>query len=725
MQDHAHTLDVSVNHTAVVPRFLARPYDKWTIRDVDFAPVSSDELGHVLRPVARPELCQNFSHEEIEALQKEGQLKVSHDFFLPAKAQARNTGAEFKLTDLPPKKLRKVLFRKHMCDGILRLEAEKATSRSDAALEKAIEGPYGEFIAHETARQTTDGRCGTDTLVPNRPSPTTMRKWLRRYEACGYTTASLCDSYGRSGNRTPRFGGEERALLDEFADKYASRLKPTKAQLYFNLKAKIEQVNSERASTGLRQLACPSRGALERAIAELDPFHVFAGREGEEAARKKFFIVRSGPDVTRPLERVELDEWNISLQTMLEKADVWSRLSADQKAAVQRKRLWLSTALDTLTRCILAARIIETPSGSAAVATLEMAVNDKSAYAEAAGCETAWDMIGTPEGIVTDSGSSYISYEFRAAATDLESEVMFPPAGLPQMRGRQERFFRTLHKQLIARFDGRTFENVVAKGDYDSEAHAIVDVEELSRIIVRYIVDVYHNTPHSGLGGETPRNAWLRLTKQHPIIPPPDPDLNRHIFGTTVERRITNEGIRFLGLQYQSLELQRLRREVGQKPILVRIDPLDISHISVREAKGWRTVACEQSGFDGVSISQWLAAERTLRRSNANMAALSQAVVHRAVLDIQEFAEKATERACIGSPILAAADFERFEQERFRTFGFARGTEDGPPVLDEPEANDESTSAVPFDIPTDALEPAPHASASGDDEDDSDWFMED
>ena len=45
------------------------------------------------------------------------------------------------------------------------------------------------------------------------------------------------------------------------------------------------------------------------------------------------------------------------------------------------------------------------------------------------------------------------------------------------------------------------------KGDYDSAAFANVVAEMLGRALVRYIVDVYHNTPHNGLGGQTPNDA--------------------------------------------------------------------------------------------------------------------------------------------------------------------------------------------------------------------------
>ncbi|GLQ56565.1 hypothetical protein [Devosia nitrariae] len=88
-----------------------------------------------------------------------------------------------------------------------------------------------------------------------------------------------------------------------------------------------------------------------------------------------------------------------------------------------------------------------------------------------------------------------LDYSFRAANVDLGARLHITPAKSPTARARHERLYRTLHDMLISRYSGRSFENVVVKGDYDSEANAVLDYEELGRAIVRFIVDVYHLAP--------------------------------------------------------------------------------------------------------------------------------------------------------------------------------------------------------------------------------------
>lgn len=677
-------------HTSTAPRWNLSHQDKITIDGNEYSPATYDWIGHVLRRVDNPDLHESFTHEEFHALRQAGRLSIDPGFYKKTKAKLRLPHGTSRITDLSPKTQTKVLWRKTICDRILKLEAEGKVSRSDKSLKAAV----AQIVAELLTREFANGRCGSaDVSVKRPPSPRALRRWLRKYEACNYDAMAFVDGWSRCGDRrSVRFGAEERALMSKFADMYMSTRQPRKSDLLHDLHAEIDRQNEEREQQGLRPLHKPSRKAFERVINALDPFAVEAGRTSPEAARKKFFIVRGGLDVTRPLERVEIDETLIPLQKILIDAGIWETLSPKLKDEVKRGRYWLSAAIDAATRCYTAALLVDKLSASTAVATLEMAVNDKSTYAAAAGCITPWDMYGSIESVVQDSGSQFLSHEYCSAATDMGAELLFPPAGLPQMRARTERSFRTLNG-LFSRLDGQTFANVVAKGDYDAEARATLDIAEIGRMIVRWIVDVYHNTPHSGLGGETPRNAWLRLTRDFPVLPSPEPDVNRHIFGVTLERRIGNEGIRVLGLRYQSLQLQRLRAEVHQKSVLVRVNPADLGKISVRTKEGWCEVSCVKSGFDGVSVTRWLEAESLLRRTNASMAALALPVVQQAIRDIQETADQATRRAGIASPILGSAEIAKFEKARFRDFEIAPDAGDAPAIFEPMDELEPPTAA--------------------------------
>ena len=684
----------------VVPRYRFGSTSTVLIEGTAYVPASDDEHGHVFRRVDNPAVVESFTHDDIHGLVGGGLLVENEAGLSVARSALALAEPACRLTDLPAKERRTILFRQHMCDGMLRQIAIGKASRSDASMSEAIPKIYGEYVSHEIARQTVDGRCGTAVTLLNSPSPTTLRKWLRRYERFGLKALSLRRRYHASGNTVPRLGETERVVLERFAQRYASRRKPTQASLLLEMKAVVARINRFRKARGIATIRCPGKTALANRIAALNQFHVLAGREGVDVARRRLAIVRSELDVTAPLERVEMDECKLPIQKLLQDLGVWKTLDDRIKDAVVKARLWASTAIDTRSRCFLALRLIRNPCAAAAVATLEMAVSDKTEIARAAGCRSPWDMHGGIDTIAVDAGSGYISDEFTACVADLGCELLRPQAKQPRLRGRQERAYGTIHSVLIAMLDGRSFRDVVEKGDYDSEANATLDEVRFGQLLVRYVVDVYHNTPHAGLGGQTPRNAWLELRKRFGVPLPPTADERRHIFGTLLERRVTKNGVRFMGLFYQSPELYALLAGRSRTDVLIRVDPSDLGSISVRLPNGRLTVPCRRHGMDGVTLDHWLMAAMSLRSRFRSEAAASEDVVLDAVRDIRAAAEGARRRAGIASPILDFSDYARIEKSVFS--GFERTDAEIDDALFDVARND-ADGISPFEMPAEDI----------------------
>ncbi|GLQ56564.1 Mu transposase C-terminal domain-containing protein [Devosia nitrariae] len=115
----------------------------------------------------------------------------------------------------------------------------------------------------------------------------------------------------------------------------------------------------------------------------------------------------------------------------------------------------------------------------------------------------------------------------------------------------------------------------------------------------------------------------------------------RHIFGVTLERRIGGHGIRVLGLNYQSEDLQRMRSRSMGKPVFVRLDPDNIGYVSVKTEHGWISVKCQRQGFDGVSMTQWLMATMRIRKENESKAKVHEMVIYAAMQAIRGLAARA------------------------------------------------------------------------------------
>ncbi len=200
--------------------------------------------------------------------------------------------------------------------------------------------------------------------------------------------------------------------------------------------------------------------------------------------------------------------------------------------------------------------------------------------------------------------------------------------------------FFVFEQKLLPRYSGRTFANVVQKGDYDAEANASVPLEVLARALVRFVADEYHNRPHGGLGGETLRNAWRRIVGQTGRIPVPDRDTRRAIFGVETPCTLDNSGVTVLGLRYQNRELFEHFTAKGASTVDVRLDHEDVGDASVRLGDDWVIVPCRTAGLRGVSLRAWKEAAFDLRERYRDEAAMSRPVVLAAVADLDDDARE-------------------------------------------------------------------------------------
>ncbi|MEA1647816.1 Mu transposase C-terminal domain-containing protein [Nitrospirillum sp. BR 11164] len=718
---------LSLVATAAAP-FRLTEFDKVTINGVEYRPEHMGEFGHTLRRLDHDDVFESFSHEEIHTLHRQSRLKVDRGWFTRTSARLRTSQKVESLPDLPQEVLRTVLWRQAFCDRFLAMVQERKATRSDASMAAAIAAINRNVAADLLRRQGGSGRCGTVLEIPVPPRPSTLRLWLKAYRDTGFDPLALIP--GKGGNIRPRKDAESWEFAARHAEEYASSERRTKSALFAQYNAALAIENERRLTEGRLPYQSVSHRTFDKMVDAIDPFHVAVGREGWEKARRMFGAVNGGKFVTRPLERIEMDEMQFDLHVLLIKAGVWSSLSKEQQKAVGKLRPWLSLAIDCATRCILAMRLtMDAPSPSSAIATLEMVVSDKSHLSAAAGAKTRWDMAGTFDEVVMDSGSAFIADLTKGVIAALKARAVYPPAGLPEMRGTVERIFGTLQRQFTRNFTGQTFENVVAKGDYDSEENASIDIEELNRTLILWVLDCYHNTPHAGLAGETPRNAWLRLTKQYGAAPPPNATQRRNIFGIVCERRIQAGGVCVLGIHYQSRELQQLRRTFRNQAVRVRVDRFDLGAISVQAPDGqWLSVKPAVGGLDlaGVTWREWRAATEELRRRHADMAKASASAVNAAILAIRDSSTAAAERAELGKVILRGEDFDAFDRKLGKPFEFVTGGQG----IEESDGEDDDIfgwtdggAALPAGPPMDRT-PLPEPAADVDDDACEDWVTE-
>lgn len=457
---------------------------------------------------------------------------------------------------------------------------------------------------------------------------------------------------------------------------YLSPDKPTIAKIVEDVEMAFAAENLVREADGKSPLKRPSRETIRREINDLGLFECTVAREGLEKARMKFAPVGQGLDVTRPLERVEMDEWMVDLRTLVAGADLKELLDDetckalglddedDEKGKkVKKVRMWLTVAICTTTRCILAMKLSPTPSARSAIQTIDMITRDKGVWADAVGALSPWNMSGTPEQIVTDCGSAFDNYDTRAAASDLGIDIMNAAGGIPELRARIERLFGTMSCGLMVRLTGRTFRNVAEKGSYDPDKRAAFDLDDLSEALVRWVIDVYHNKPHEGLGGETPAHCWNRLVERYGVAPMPSLKLRRLAMGTRLDKTVTKTGVTVLGVRYHSEELARWFMHAKSKDVRVRWYGEDLGAIAVELDGQWTEVPSVLGVFKGENAWVWRAALSEIRASVAAQKAVNEEVIFKALARLKDIDGAARARQGLLVTHMTAESLERAEDE--------------------------------------------------------------
>lgn len=627
--------------------------------------------GVLLKPVdeGAPEQFEPFHWHEVAKYIGARVLEVEKGYFGVENAIKRIH--QTKIFDLPPD----VILRARMCAEFLAAAEDvydtgEIYTRSDDSIRKFL----AKFEA-ENAAMVAEARGGKKerryrdkTLV----GPRQFRRLLKTFEENHFEPASLLPRY--QGRATAGRFDQSIKYIMEFARKYQSTDRPTMKACY----EKMVWDNNERGKRGEQTHELPSLRTFQRVIKELGDYESELGRTTNKLrVVRKYVFSKKGLRVTRPLQVVEMDEHEMDLVVLLTKNGIWDYLHADiRKRVSERRRAWISVALDVYSRSICGMRLLyDAPDGNSAVSTLAMVARVKNAETALNGTRSPWPQGGTPEAIHTDAGAGYVSAAFQAAAMALTKRHVIPPSKHPHLRGHVERFFGTLNQRYTHFFSGQTFSNVLLKDEYDSDKHAHITHDELSHLLVCLIVDCYHNTVQRGLYGLTPLQAWYRGSQlEGEVQAHPSADDYRDIFAITDKRRLCNTGIEILGNRYSSEELQILRKHWYNAELTVRINEQDISNISVkhRYTNDWITVPAVFDGLKNVTLFEWMETVRYINKHFAARAAHSQKLVRETIARVQEVSDVSREARGVGSPLLDASVIHRFEKREMATFRYSQ-----------------------------------------------------
>ena len=589
------------------------------------------------------------------------------------------------LSLLGPEEKKRIAYREGFVLAFLEKYQAGEIKRTDNAIRTGMNDlriRAGEFM-----QEGMPSGMAPTTAVPDACGPRSLRRWVKGYELFGM--AALYDNVADRGNHDRRVSEEERLLMYSRVAGYMNDLKKTQTNIIEDVQTAFTTENARRRGEGKTELVCPSRMTIRAAIHQLDPFRVKLTRDGKDAARRAFSPVGQGIDVERPLQRVEMDEQKIDLISLMGDSGLLNFMTGEEKRSLglddTKKRWWMTAAIDVRTRCIVGMTLSRTPTAQSGLHTIEMATRDKGIWANALGAEDPWDQGGLIGTLITDCGKQFTGPEFRARAYDLGINVLHTPAAAPWLKPYIERVFRTFSTRLMPRLSGCTFGDIIRRGTSNPEDKAALAVDDLCAVLVRWIVDIYHNTPHEGLNGETPSNCWRRLTEQFGVTPPPSLSRRSLVFGQEIERTLQKDGLTVLGVRYHAEKLAAHFAHGRDMQMPIRWYPEDIGAIWVKVGDEWCPVNAVHNRYRGVSAMQWLVASRELRAHYAREAEVKMSTVARALDFVERQNGEAMRRVSVVQQDWTPERIDR--EDRLLSVGFtvSDDEDDGDEVVEPDE----------------------------------------
>ncbi len=176
-------------------------------------------------------------------------------------------------------------------------------------------------------------------------------------------------------------------------------------------------------------------------------------------------------------------------------------------AGRRKQKAYLIGLLDDATRVVPYAAFALSENTSSFLPVMEQAIRRR----------------GCPMRLYVDNGAVYRSQHLSLVCARLGITLIHSRPYQPSGRGKQERFFRSVRMRFLTML-----------GEAD-----LASLDVLNRRWWAWVEGEYHNSPHKGLGGQTPLDAWA-MRSADVRIPGPELDL-REIFLFETKRRVARD----------------------------------------------------------------------------------------------------------------------------------------------------------------------------------------
>lgn len=439
------------------------------------------------------------------------------------------------------------------------------------------------------------------------PSPVTAIRWIKAYRATR-CVVRLVPAHRNKGRHPVVTGEVEDILLDVINTLYLTPERPPVSKVWFEFRDRI--INRNHSLAPSQQLLLPSRMSIYRFVEGLDSYIVDSARLGKRVANQNHRVAATEMQVTEILDRWEIDHTPMDV------------LTVDSETGEVIGRPYMTVIIDRASRLVMAFLIhLGAPNTETVLRVIDRAIRPKHEWlARNPEVLCQWPARGLPLRLVPDNAAEFHAGDIYLAFNDLGIELFYPRTRGPEMKGAVERFFRTLNLGLLHCLPGTTRSNTRDRGDYPSEKLACLTLPALESIVLKWIVDVYHQTPHRGLRGKRPADVWKAGESSRPIHLPADLDALEAILSKREKRALQHYGVDLSGLRYNSPELGHIRHGLrSDEKVEVRYRD-ELGHVWIHDPKRevFLKVPCTNVSVFGMSRDLYDRARKMVRDANGD-----------------------------------------------------------------------------------------------------------
>lgn len=399
---------------------------------------------------------------------------------------------------------------------------------------------------------------------------TTLYKWLKVFQAAGHVSSLVPDKRGRK---------QGTLLLDP---RQEAIIQLTIEEVYLSKQRQKPQdvVDEVMRRCRLAKITAPHANTVRARVIALNPAVSLRRRGQRDIARNKFAAIQgSFPGGEHPLSVVQIDHTP---------ADI---ILVDEVNRKPIGRPWLTIAIDVYSRMIVGLYItFERPSVTSVGICLARAICPKREFLAARGVSGDWPVWGVMSVVFSDNGKEFRGGVLQRACEEYAIDLQYRPVTLPHFGGIIERYMGTMANE-VRKLPGTTFSNTQQRRGYDSENEAALTLREFEKHLLDFIVNVYHQKPHSHLG-MSPLKKWSIGIVGTPDVPgvgimpvPQDQQKLQLDFMPFYMRSVQQYGVQIDNISYYDPVLDPYINATdpdnakAKREFLIRRDPTDISKV--------------------------------------------------------------------------------------------------------------------------------------------------